>query len=164
MRLIAFTPLEGRKKEPSPPGKLAEDSVPQWADECCNIAEIIYNDSGGTGCLDPRVCSVGVSRSRAIMRANADITTGSAQRDEVGCLCTVMFGCVGHGVSCEVGSVCPWRAAYTIRSATARLPNTSSHCSRDAETYAHRDGHYHRTDEHFGDDSVPFAHSGKALA
>lgn len=60
--------------------------------------------------------------------------------------------------------MCPRRAASTVGSATARLPNTSSNGSRDSETHAHAKGHDHNTDEDFGDDPVPFAHFGQALA
>lgn len=60
--------------------------------------------------------------------------------------------------------LCPWRAAGTIPSATAGLPNTGPNCSGDAETHAHGDGHYDRADEDLDDDPVPFAHFGEALA
>lgn len=58
----------------------------------------------------------------------------------------------------------PRRAVDAIRSATARLPNTRSHCSRDSKADSDSDGDNEDTDEDLGDDSVSFAHFCKALA
>lgn len=58
--------------------------MPQWADECREIAEIMYSNADSCGRLGSKVCSVAAGRGCVMIRMSAEVATEVAQRYKAG--------------------------------------------------------------------------------